>query len=169
MASIVCSCVWWCVSFSICICVFVCVCICQGALWRSWGAGVMILSGCQGQQLLLIIEAEGGICPKRTWGTPILSLFLSSVFCRTQIHSNVVIFMRLHPSCLKSSYVFYLLIKGDIMRNIISLVFWYNMIQNYEKYCNLLYSKLLKKNIFVISLPVIIYVRTVLWTVSTEI
>lgn len=37
----------------------------------------MILSGCQGQQLLLIIEAEGGICPRRTWGTPILSLSLS--------------------------------------------------------------------------------------------
>lgn len=80
-------------------CVYMCMMfpyafVCQGALWRSWGAGVLILSGCQGQQLLLIIEAEGGICPKRTWGTPILSLFLSSVFCRT--HINILMCCHLH-------------------------------------------------------------------------
>ncbi len=46
------------------------------------------------------------------------------------------------------------------MRNIIFLIFWYTIIQNNNKYCNLRYSKL-KKSLLVISQPVIIYVRIV--------
>ncbi len=55
------------------------------------------------------------------------------------------------------------------MRNIIFLIFWYKIIQNNIKYCNLRYSKLLKKKLACNITTCNYLCESCLWSVYIEI